>query len=66
MCPLVHLQVVRLPETFPALRAHVRLLRRVRSLVPLEAVGAEEALVAFAAGVRPRSSVVAQVDGQVA
>lgn len=66
MCPLVHLQVVRLPETFSALRAHKRLLRRMRSLVPLEAVGAEEALVALAAGVWPRPRVVAQVDGQVA
>lgn len=66
MCALVHLQVVRLPETFPTLRAHVRLLRRVRSLVPLEAVGAEKALVALATGVWPHPRVVAQVDGQVA
>lgn len=66
MCPLVHFQVVRLPEALPALRAHVRPLGRVRSLVPLEAVGAEEALVALTAGVRPRPRVVAQVDGQVA
>lgn len=36
------------------------------SLVSLQAVGAEEALVALAAGVRPDSCVVAQVDGQVA
>lgn len=36
------------------------------SLVPLQAVGAEEALVALGAGVRPDSGVVAQVDCQVA
>lgn len=36
------------------------------SLVSLQAVGTEEALVALGAGVRPDSGVVAQVDGQVA
>lgn len=36
------------------------------SLVSLQAVGTEEALVAVGAGVRPDSGVVAQVDGQVA
>lgn len=36
------------------------------SLVSFQAVGAEEALVALAAGVGPHPGVVAQVDGQVA
>lgn len=38
----------------------------MRSLVSLQAVGTEEALVALGAGVRPDSGVVAQVNGQVA
>lgn len=64
--PLVHLQIIRLPEAFAAFPAEVGLLPRVYPLVPLQAVGAEEPLVALRARVRPGSGVVAQVDGQVA
>lgn len=66
MSPLVHLQVIRLPEAFAAFHTEVGFLPRVYPLVSLQAVGAEEPLVALRARVRPDSGVVAQVDGQVA
>lgn len=66
MSPLVHLQIIRLPESFSALHAQEGFLPRVYPLVPLQAVGAEESLVALRARVGPDSGVVAQVDGQVA
>lgn len=62
----MHFQVVGLPEPLPTLHTQIGLLARVRPLVPLQAVGAQEAFVAFGAGVRPRPRVVAQVDGEVA
>lgn len=66
MSPLVHLQIIRLPEAFAAFHTEVGFLPRVYPLVSLQAVGAEESLVALRARVRPDSGVVAQVDGQVA
>lgn len=62
----MHLQIIRLPEAFAAFHAQVGFLPRVYPLVSLQAVGAEESLVAFRARVRPDAGVVAQVDGQVA
>lgn len=62
----MHFEIIRLPEAFATFHAEVGFLPRVYPLVSLQAVGAEESLVALRARVRPDSGVVAQVDGQVA
>lgn len=62
----MHFEMIRLPEPLSTFPTQIRFFPRMYPLVPLQPIGAQETLVALAAGVRPRSCVVAQVDGQVA